>query len=230
MRQCWVFQPTTTNSLALFKSLTIGIAGPFYIPFPLLTTAFGAFLAVSSKRKVSFRLILLLMAFYQGILILLTLLSSIMGYGSLMDYTLNLNIHYRNHPNPSSYGAYLSAAFSQFGGRADPLPGGGWLGMLLAFPLWRMLGHAGSIALTILSMIIMFFSIININPLLVIQHMIDKRRIVSLDDTQESAFETAEPDAVNDGQETYEAGQANWELPPVHGGVFTLLQWYRGAL
>ena len=55
--------PTTTKSLALFKSLTIGIAGPFYIPFPILTTIFGAFLAVSSKRKVSFRLILLLMAF-----------------------------------------------------------------------------------------------------------------------------------------------------------------------
>jgi len=213
--------PTTTKSLALFKNLTIGIAGPFYMPFPILTTAFGAFLAVSSKRKVSFRLMLLLMAFYQGILILLTLLSSITGYGSLMDYTLNLNIHYRNHPNPSSYGAYLSAAFSQFGGRADPLPGGGWLGMLLAFPLWRMLGHAGSIALTILSMIIIFFSIININPLLIIQHMIDKRCIVSLDGTQESAIETAEPDAVNDGQETNEAGQANWELPPVHDGVFT---------
>ena len=100
--------PTTTKSLALFKNLTIGIAGPFYMPFPILTTAFGAFLAVSSKRKVSFRLMLLLMAFYQGILILLTLLSSITGYGSLMDYTLNLNIHYRNHPNPF-YGALKPA-------------------------------------------------------------------------------------------------------------------------
>jgi DNA segregation ATPase FtsK/SpoIIIE-like protein len=212
--------PTTTKSLALFKSLTIGIAGPFYIPFPILTTIFGAFLAVSSKRKVSFRLILLLMAFYQGILVLLTLLSSITGYGSLMDYTLNLNIHYRNHPNPASYGAYLSAAFSQFGGRADPLPGGGWLGMLLAFPLWRLLGFAGSIALTIFCMVIIFFSIISINPLLIIQHMIDKRRIVSLDSTQEKAFEAAEPDEVNDGQETYEAGQANWEVPSFQGEVF----------
>ncbi|MGI6214795.1 MAG: DNA translocase FtsK [Christensenellales bacterium] len=227
--------PTTTRSLAFFKSLVISLAGNFHVPLPFLLIALGAALAVSSKRRASLKPALLSLFLYICILAFITLISSVTGYGTLMDFTLNLNIHYMKHNNPTSYGAYLNAAFAQFGGRATPLPGGGWIGMLIAFPLWKLLGKAGGIMLIAIVASVLFFALIKFNPIIYIQKLNDKKRMQAMqsieqnrspeNNMQENAGKKSPETqfSYNTAQETNENilnQQAMWDAPPVQESLF----------
>ncbi|MDO5021829.1 MAG: DNA translocase FtsK [Eubacteriales bacterium] len=222
--------PTTTRSLSFFKSVVIGLAGNLYLPLPFLLIAMGVVFAVSSKRRVSLKAIFTAFSLYICILAFITLISTVTGYGTLMDYTLNLNIHYIKHTNPTSYGAYLSAAFAQFGGRATPLPGGGWIGMLLAFPLWKLLGRAGGITLMVLAVAVLFFALIGFNPIIFMQNMSDKRRLQDMQSIkQNTAMQEAQAkDTAGTHQATFTQTkdgndyqqQPMWEAPPVQESLF----------
>ncbi len=223
--------PTTTRSLAFFKSVVISLSGNFNVPLPFLLIALGASFAVSSKRRASLRVALLSFSLYVCILTFITLISTVTGYGTLMDYTLNLNIHYLKHPNPTSYGAYLSAAYAQFGGRATPLPGGGWIGMLIAFPLWKLLGKAGGIMLIVIAAAAQLFALIGFNPIIYAQKLSDKKRaqaVNSIDkdplnetDAHEGANTAAtQKQPVYEAEENTASKQVTWDAPLVQESLF----------
>ncbi len=182
-----VFAQTTSISLSVLKSTAIGLGGIFHQALPFFLVWLGAQLCVSSKRTVSFRLVLLGFAFYICLLAFVTIITSVKGYGSLMDYIQNLNLNFMGYQDSGSMGAYLSSAFRQFGGRIDPMPGGGLLGMLLAYPFWRMLGIAGTVTLLVLTLLILFFLMIRVNPVALIQVFSEKRSAGQMQGQVESA-------------------------------------------
>jgi hypothetical protein len=75
-----------------------------------------------------------------------------------MDYTHKVNKNYLPVQDPGGYSAYLSLAFRRYGDTMTPVPGGGWLGMVLAYPLWRLAGTTWSLVLLVLAMISLFLS------------------------------------------------------------------------
>lgn len=171
-----IFAQTTSISLSILKSSTIGLGGVLYHALPFMLIWLGTQLCLSAKRSVSFRLVLLAFAFYLSLLAFITIITSVQGYGTLMAYIHNLNLNYVKTPEPGGMGAYLASAFRQYDGRIDPLPGGGLLGMLIAYPFWRMLGIAGSVTLLVLILLILFFLMIRVNPIQVVQDFNEKRR------------------------------------------------------
>lgn len=159
---------TTSVSFMVMKNTVIGLAGVLPMLLPLWMIWLGVQLCVSAKRTVSFRRVLLAGLFYLCLLAFLTIITSVKGNGSLMDYVQNINLNFVKHPSPGSMGAYLSAAFTRYAGRIDPLPGGGLLGMLLAYPFWRMLGVAGSVTLLLFLLLLLLFSLVRVNPVMVV--------------------------------------------------------------
>lgn len=158
---------TTSISFAVMKNTVIGLAGVLPMFLPLWLIWLGVQLCVSAKRAVSFRQVMLSGLFYLCLLAFLTIITSVKGNGSLMDYVQNINLNFVRHPSPGSMGAYLSSAFTRYAGRIDPLPGGGLLGMLLAYPFWRMLGIAGAVTLLLFLQLLLLAGIIRLNPVMV---------------------------------------------------------------
>lgn len=158
---------TTSVSFAVMKNAAVGLAGVLPLPMALWLIWMGVQLCASAKRSVSFRQVSLVGLFYWCLLAFLTIVTSVKGNGSLMDYVQNINLNFVRHPSPDSMGAYLSAAFTRYAGRIDPLPGGGLVGMLLAYPFWRMLGIAGSVTLLLLVMLLTLFGIVRLSPVMV---------------------------------------------------------------
>ena len=167
---------TTSVSLSVLKSTVIGVAGVMSFALPVMLIWLAVVLCISSRRAVSFRAVLLAWAFTICLLAFLTIITRVQGFGTLMDYVLNINVNFRRSASPGSMGAYIACAFSHYGGRISPLPGGGALGMLVAFPLWRMLGVAGSVTVLAITMAALFFLIIRVNPILLVQKMSDKSK------------------------------------------------------
>lgn len=163
-------------ALSVLKGFGKGLAGVFFLPLPFLLMWLGATLCVSAKRSVSFRQVLLSWGLYLAMLALFTLTSSVQGNGTLMDYVGMLNVNYRKAASPGGMGAYLSAAFEQYGGHLQTLLGGGWLGMLIAFPCWRMLGTVGAVTLLALLFAMMLCYFVHFNPVSAWHRLLESRR------------------------------------------------------
>ena len=162
---------TSSMAFAVMKNTVIGLAGVLPMFLPLWLIWVGVQLCVSAKRSTSFRLVALSGLFYLCLLAFLTIVTSIRGNGFLMEYVQNINANFVHHASPESMGAYLSSAFRMYDGRITPLPGGGLIGMLLAYPFWRMLGIAGSITLLIFLILLLFFGIIRVTPVMLIDRI-----------------------------------------------------------
>lgn len=170
-----LFQQTTSASLRWFLYVSLGLGGLLYPVVPVLVLWLGALLVLSSRRYVSFRAFVLSFVFYMCLGATVTLCTNVQGFGSLMDYTHKVNKNYLPVQDPGGYSAYLSLAFRRYGDTMTPVPGGGWLGMVLAYPLWRLAGTTWSLVLLILAMISLFFGMIRRTPASLIRAL-DARR------------------------------------------------------
>lgn len=155
---------TTAHTVVLFKNMALGLSGALYSAVPFIFLWMGWLLCVGSRHYVSFRTFIISFTFYMAFLGLLTMLTSVTGYGTLMEYMRDANKSISNISQPDNYGEYLLRAYQRYDNRLDPLPGGGAMGMLVAFPVWKILGQIGGVIFLIISLIALLFALLRISP------------------------------------------------------------------
>ncbi|MDD4080026.1 MAG: DNA translocase FtsK [Eubacteriales bacterium] len=168
---------TSAASLQVFKSASFGLGGGLYWSVPVLALGWGIALCFSSKRYVSFYPFAVISALLLCAAALMTLLTGVDGYQNLMDYVHNINLNYRRSANPDSMGEYIATAYLQYDGHfagSALIPGGGALGMLLAFPFWSALGRGGAVTLLIIVGIALIFALLRTNPVSLAQRLGDR--------------------------------------------------------
>lgn len=206
---------TSAASLQIFKNAALGLGGSLYWGVPVLALGWGAATCVSTKRYVSFYALVMGSCLYLTLAALLTLLTGVDGYRDLMDYVRNINMNYRRSASPDSMGEYIAAAYLQYNGHFAGtafIPGGGALGMLLAFPFWSALGRAGSVTLLIIAGIALVFALVRVSPVALFQRISDKaqmRRMAPAEaQPQPAPAEKQAAPAFQVPQEPYDFGQS----------------------
>ena len=133
------------------RSFTFGLAGSLAVALPVLPVWGGILLMVSAQRKAPMRAFIMVSALYLLVLTAVTLMCQTRGAAgavSLMDYFHETNK--AQYASPADYDIFLSHGYEL--GRDRHL-GGGLLGMLLSWPLWRLMGAVpGCIAAILLSL------------------------------------------------------------------------------
>lgn len=165
---------TSAASLQVFKNAAFGLGGSLHWAVPVMAMAWGSAACVSSKRYVSFYPFVVASILLACVAALITLLTGVDGYRDLMDYVRNINLNYRRSANPDSMGDYIATAYLQYNGHfagAALIPGGGALGMLLAFPFWSALGRGGAVTLLIIAVIGLLFLLLRTNPVAFAQRL-----------------------------------------------------------
>ena len=162
---------TSAPSLQLFKEMALGLGGALYALVPLLFIGWGIAISISTKRYVSFYPFIVGTLLFLSVAALVTLLTGVEGHRDLMDFVRNINANYQTSNSPDSMGAYISTAYLRYNGRFAHIPGGGALGMLLAFPFWAALGKVGAITMIILACLALFFALIRVNPVAIAQKL-----------------------------------------------------------
>ena len=153
---------TTAHTVVMFKDMALGLGGVLYPAVPFLFLWMGWLLCGSARHYVSFRSFIIMFSLYMALLALLTMLTSVTGFGTLIEYISKVG-------QPGSYGGYLASAYQRYNNQLNPLPGGGAMGMLVAFPVRRILGQVGGVIFLIISMIVLIFALFRINPVLIYQ-------------------------------------------------------------
>ena len=137
-----------------------GLCGPLCPALPLLLIWCGVKLMVAARHKVAVRDILIISALYWLVLAGHTLIARVLqGTSSVpyLDYVGNVNFQ----GMPADHGGlsdYLYLAF-----KLD-VKAGGMLGMLLAYPLWKLLSRVGAILFVLAAGIALLFVLFRVNP------------------------------------------------------------------
>lgn len=160
---------TTAHTVVMFKDMALGLGGALYSFVPFVFLWMGWLLCASARRYVSFRAFLITFMLYMSLLALVTMLTTVTGFGTLMQYIRDANMPLRNAGRPDSYGGYLMRAYQRYNNQLNPLPGGGAMGMLVAFPVWKILGQVGGVIFLCISLIALLFALFRINPVLLFQ-------------------------------------------------------------
>ncbi|MBQ4075744.1 MAG: DUF87 domain-containing protein [Clostridia bacterium] len=166
-----------------------GLSGIFCPLLPLLICWGGLKMLVSARHKVAFRDILLVTCIYLLILSAFTLIARVPeGSGTIpyLDYISKQNYRYFN-ANQDRYSDFLRQAFSQRTSGA-----GGLLGMLIAYPLWKVATRIGGFLLAVLLIILLILLLFRINPGEVFRKASDfneRRRIASAQKRQQQEME-----------------------------------------
>ncbi len=160
----WLFSmmvsPRSSYILDQMSLTLYGLCGPTCPALPVLLVWAGVKLTVSARHKVAARDVLIVAALYWLFLAAQTLLTHVMqGTSSpaYLDYVGSVNFQ-GIPPNHDDYADFLYLAF-----KLDTKTGG-MLGMLLAYPLWKLLTRIGAIAAVIASIITLVFILFRINP------------------------------------------------------------------
>jgi len=177
-----------SKTIIALKDLALGLGGVLYYFVPLAALWLGWLLCVSARHYISFRTFGLCFLLLLSLAAFLTLVTSVAGFGNLMDYTRNLNANYTKVPQPDSFGEYIRQTFNKFDNKLNPLPGGGVLGLLFAFPIWKLLGQVGGLIFLGFMLIAFVLILFRVNPVAWIAN-IEKRseRPAGASDTQNAA-------------------------------------------
>lgn len=169
---------TSSRSLEVFKNIAVGLGGALYTLIPIIMIWFGVLLSVSSKRHVSFSSFLLTFCLIIciGSLLTLTLKVDDREYNNLMEYIRNINSIVKNSPYPHSMGEYLETSYHRYYGRfseASFYPGGGALSMLIAHPLYTVLGSIGAVIVLVILIIALIFALLRKSPAKIYNKLVD---------------------------------------------------------
>lgn len=162
---------SSSYSVLSLKNLALGLGGVLYPLVPIFAIWLGWLLCVSARHYISFRTFALSFSIFLLLGAFLILVTSIPGFGTLMDYIHNMNANINQLPEPGSFGAYLSRAYAQYDKKLTPLQGGGALGMMVAFPVWRFLGQVGGLIFLVLGLIALGFALLRISPVRLAQKL-----------------------------------------------------------
>ena len=189
-----------SKTIIALKDLALGLGGVLYYVVPLAALWLGWLLCVSARHYISFRTLGLCFLLLASLAAFLTLVTSVAGFGNLMDYTRNLNTNYAKVPQPDSFGEYIRQTFNKYDNKLNPLPGGGVLGLLFAFPVWKLLGQVGGLIFLGFMLIALVLILLRVNPVLWIANIENRsERPAGVPDTQSAA----QPQSAADLQETY---------------------------
>ncbi len=141
---------------AALRQFSRGMCGAIAIVLPVIPIWGGILVMISIQRKPSLRAFLLAVLMLILICTAATLLTFV-GANSLMDYYTSI---LAQNSIADTMPAYLARAFD-FGGRYNI--GGGLLGMLLSWPLWRGMGHIGGAIVVILAAVVAFLFLIRLD-------------------------------------------------------------------
>lgn len=140
------------------RSFTFGLAGSLAVALPILPVWGGILLMMSAQRKAPLRAFVMVTTLYLLVLTAVTLICQTRGASgavSLMDYFLETN--QARYNNPADYDLFLYRGYEL--GRDRHL-GGGVFGMLLAWPIWRLMGAVpgcmAAIALALGNVVLLF--------------------------------------------------------------------------
>ncbi|MDO4483213.1 MAG: hypothetical protein Q4C54_01905, partial [Clostridia bacterium] len=128
------------------RTIARGLAGCLAPLLPLIPAAAGVVLILSSQRKVNAFPVLYGALFIWALLAMMNLASRTQGY-MLMDLIRADNARYFNPPD--TFDAFMSKAW-MYGNNPGFSIGGGVLGMLISWPLWKLAGSVGGILITVL--------------------------------------------------------------------------------
>ncbi|MBE5787989.1 MAG: hypothetical protein E7324_10735, partial [Clostridiales bacterium] len=138
-----------------------GLGGTLCLPLPLFFCWAGIKLLVSTRHKVSVRDILIFFLLYLMVLAGYTLLAQVSdnnSYISYMDYVGKRNAR-QAMAAPESFSAYLQQAFTQ-----KTHGPGGLLGMLVAYPVWMVLGRIVGFIFILALSVVLIFLLLRANP------------------------------------------------------------------
>ena len=152
--------PSSSEILRQMALTLYGLCGPLCPGLPLILIWGGVKLLVSTRHKVAVRDILIVACLYWLVLAGYTLIARVLqGAASVpyLDYVGNVN--FQGVPaNRGSLNDYLYLAF-----KLDTKTGG-MLGMLLAYPLWKLLSRMGAVFIVAAACVALIFVLFRINP------------------------------------------------------------------
>ena len=147
----------------LLRTFSSGLAGSLAIALPIIPIWGGVLVIMSTQRKAPKREFILGCVLMLLILTTVTLCTFMSGSVSLMDAILS---DVRRDNVGEGMSSFLSDAFEYGSGskRNDGLSiGGGFLGMLLAWPLWKGFGVPFAIVITVLLSLVVFCFLIRLD-------------------------------------------------------------------
>ena len=122
----------------MMRAFTYAMAGDLAFLLPVIPVWGGVITMLSAQKKTPLRVFVMVSVLYVLVLTAVTLSSQTLGSRGampLMDYFLEANV--QRYTSPGDYDVFLARGFEL--GR-DHHHGGGLIGMLLAWPLWRLMG------------------------------------------------------------------------------------------
>ena len=148
----------------ILRQLSSGLAGTMAFGLAVIPAWGGILFLISTQRRAPLRPFILACVLLLLIFTAVTLLTYISAGVPLMEAVRTSVTN--DGISPDSYGAYLSDAY-EFGNgsrRNDHLPiGGGLLGMLLAWPLWKGFGAIGGGVVAIVLALVVFLFLIRLD-------------------------------------------------------------------
>ena len=162
-----IFLATALNMTGdVFLALGVvsrGLAGTLAIALPAIPIWGGILIILSAQRKPPVRPFVLSCVLFVLICATVTLLTFVSGGSSLMD---GIEAGVRGDGVGEDMSAFLTRAYQYGSGTArnDGLSvGGGFLGMLLAWPLWKAFSAVGGGVITILLSLVAFLFLIRLD-------------------------------------------------------------------
>lgn len=184
------------SMLRLLRDTAHGLGGVLCPLLPVFAMAGGVLLCASARRRVSMRAYFAMLGIYLCLLAMITLMTSVSSRDtSLMDYIANNNRAALGMVDNTSYSAYLTGAYHLRGFNGGHLAGGGLLGMLLAYPVYRFLNIVGGATMLTLAILALALVAFRINPAEIIGIWAEKRyqrRVARA--MQREQQETAQPE------------------------------------
>lgn len=154
-----LFAPGNAVILADLHKLANGLAGVLSPALPFLFCWLGLKFIVCSRHKVSVRDILLVLSIYLLLLASFTLLASV-GTASYLEY-ISQQAFQSQGVNQDSFESFL---FQSYKDAQRTSGSGGMLGMLLAYPLWKLLTRIGGFLLVLLLLLLFFSLLLRFKP------------------------------------------------------------------
>ncbi len=163
---CWLLAMLSAGEGYIAKQLALslnGLCGPVCVLFPILIIWCGAMMLVSTRHRVNGWACVIALAMYVLILTAVTLTARCATVSGSPNY---LHYLYENE-GMNGYGNFLAQASKD--GRNGS--GGGLIGMLLAYPIWRLMGTVIGMIFVVAMFIVLIFLLLKKNPVDVIQKL-----------------------------------------------------------
>lgn len=147
------------------KTICLGLAGSLAMLLPILPIWGGMLLIISARKAPPLKAYILAAFFYLGLLAVINLFSSSWDAVTrenypYMNYIRLVAERDRYSVTPDSLGVFWKEAYQTSASRGMS---GGALGMLLAWPLWSLVGVFPSIAVLIVALVVLALFLTNVN-------------------------------------------------------------------